>query len=302
MNSYMTDNHKLHWDDLRIILTIGREGSLSAAARVLGSSHSTVFRQINGIEKKYATRFFKRQANGYELTEAGELVMRFAQNIEDEIQDLNRELLGKDLRLQGKIILTAPEGVSHYILMPYLASFQDQHPDIDIELRASPELFELSRSEADLAIRVTDTPPDNCIAKKICNFRLAFYASPEYLKQTKSHELLDYEYVFCNFHLELLLKTLWKNKPRPRVKLLTDKNILAATRAAANGMGASLLPCLIGEKESALQRIGEPLDYQSTLWIMTHSDLRQTVRVKALMDHLYTSMQEERRFVECDNN
>lgn len=295
----MTANHKLNWDDLRIILAIGREGSLSGAARVLGSSHSTVFLQINDIEKKYATRFFSRQTNGYTLTEAGELVMRYAQAIEEEVQDLNRELLGKDLRLQGKIVLTAPDGVSYYILMPHLMSFQEKHPDIDIELRASPELFELSRSEADLAIRSTDTPPDNCIARKICDFRLAFYASPDYLKRQNSTELMDYEFVFCNFHLELLMKTLWKNKPMPRVKMLTDKDILAASRATIDGMGASLLPCLIGEKEERLVRIGKPLDFITGLWILTHSDLRQTARVKALMDHLYESMKLESKFVEC---
>ena len=64
------------WDDLRVILAIGREGSLSAAARALGCSHTTVFRQINNIEQRYATRFFNRAPNGYELTEAGELAMR----------------------------------------------------------------------------------------------------------------------------------------------------------------------------------------------------------------------------------
>lgn len=296
----MIANSKLHWDDLRIILTIGREGGLSAAARALGTSHSTVFRQINEIENKYSTRFFSRQTNGYEPTEAGELVMRFAENIEDQVQNLNRELLGKDLRLQGKIILTAPEGVSHYILMPHLASFQEQHPDIDIELRASPDLFELSRSEADLAIRVTDTPPDNCIAKKISDFRLAFYASPEYLSRNTSGNLLDYEYVLCTLHWNKLCKSLWKNQNKPRVKLLTDKNILASARAAIEGIGVSLLPCLIGEKEAGLQRIGDPIEQKSTLWVMTHADLRQTSRVKILMNHLFESMQTERIFVECN--
>ena len=292
------NSHKMNWDDLRVILAICREGSLSAAARSLGSSHSTVFRQINEIEKKYATRFFNRHPNGYEMTEAGELAMRIATNIEEEVLDLDRELQGKDLRLQGNIRLTAPEGVSHYCLMPHLRSFYKKHPAINIELIASPVLMELSRSEADLAIRVTDDPPQNCIAKKICDFRMAFYATNSYLKKVQDLEVAEHDFVLCNHYMQPLSKTLWRNKPVPPMRF-TSENILAVARAACEGMGTALLPCLIGEKEKNLQRIGDVIDsYRSGLWVMTHADLRQTARVKALMNHLIASLSLEKLSIE----
>jgi len=294
----MTPSDKLKWDDLRVILAIGREGSLSAAARATGSSHTTVFRQINDIEKRYATRFFNRTPRGYELTEAGELAMHIAANIEEEVLDFNRELQGKDLRLQGNIRLTAPEGVSHYLLMPHLASFYKKHPDINIELIPSYNQLELARAEADLAIRVTNDPPQNTIAKKICDFRMAFYATGAYLKKVSELDIIEHDLVLYSHYLEPLTKLLWKNKsiPRPR---FTSRNILSVARAATEGMGTALLPCLIGEKEKKLKRIGEPLSsYTGGLWVMTHADLRQTTRVKALMAHLVESLKHDKPFLE----
>lgn len=294
----VTHGNKLNWDDLRVILAIGREGSLSAAARALGSSHTTVFRQINDIEQRYATRFFNRAPSGYELTEAGELAMRIAANIEEEVLDLNRELQGKDLRLQGNIRLTAPEGISHYLLMPHLASFYKKHPDINIELLPAHESLELARGEADLAIRVTNDPPQNCIAKKVCDFRMAFYATGSYLKIVQGQDIIEHDQVLYSHYLEPLTKSLWKNKPVPRLRF-TSRSILAVARAATESMGTALLPCLIGEKEKKLQRIGKPLDsYTGGLWVMTHADLRQTARVKALMNHLVESLRLEKQYLE----
>jgi len=128
----------MDWNDLRIVLAICREGSLSGAAKVLGTSHSTVFRQIHAIEQKLSTRFFKRLSHGYEMTEAGETLLARAVRIEENILDLERELKSKDLRLEGGIRLTAPEGLTNYLLVPHLAEFHRKHPDIQIYFLSYP--------------------------------------------------------------------------------------------------------------------------------------------------------------------
>ena len=290
----MTNTPPLDWDDLRIVLAICRAGSLAGAARELGTSHSTVFRQINKIEKKFSTRFFNRLPHGYEMTEAGELMLRKVGGIEDAIVELRRELQGKDLRLQGNIRLTAPEGVSHYMLMPHLASFYRAHPDITIELLPSSVVFEMGRSEVDLAIRMTDSPPQNCIAKKICNFRMGLYASDAYLQNAGDRPVWEYDYVLCQYYLQPLSKHVWKGNAIPHIKFSSD-NILSIANAAKADLGVAVLPCLIGDRESTLTRIDSPTItfFKSELWILMHADLRQTTRVKALMNHLYDSMQVE---------
>jgi len=295
----MTDFKNIDWDDLRVVLTICREGSLAAAARILNSSHSTVFRQINSIEEKFATRFFNRFPHGYEMTDAGKLLLRMASDIEESIFELTRELQGKDLRLQGNIRLTAPEGLSHYLLMPHLVSFYAKHPDIKIELMPSSVDFEMARGEADLAIRMTDAPPKHCLAQEICGFNMGLYASKAYLESAGKRDIMDYEYIMSLQCAQTFGKNIWKNRPYPRIKF-SSENVLTVANATIAGLGVAVLPCLIGEKEATLQRIDAPdfEVYQSKLWILTHADLRQTARVKSLMSHLSECLRGDRKFIE----
>ncbi|MDH5409438.1 MAG: LysR family transcriptional regulator [Gammaproteobacteria bacterium] len=295
----MNTTTDMDWDDLRIVLAICREGSLAGAARVLGTSHSTVFRQINNIEERFASRFFTRTPQGYAMTEAGELVMRMASNIEEEMIELQRELQGKNLQLQGNVRLTTPEGVSNYLLMPHLASFYSKHPDINVELLPSSVIFQIARGEADLAIRVADSPPQNCIAKEICEFRMGLYVHDAYLQTSGVKEVWEYDYLLCHFYLPSLAKHVWKNKPTPRIKFSTD-SVTALAKAAKEGLGVAALPCLIGEQEPTLTRIDSPgiEFFKSKLWILTHGDLRQTARIRALMSHLYDGLSADRHLIE----
>ena len=292
--------NSMNWDDLKIILAVCRAGSLSGAARDLGSSHSTVFRQINAIEKKFATRFFDRLPHGYEMTEAGEAVLRVASSIEEDIIGLTRDLHGKDLRLQGKIRLTAPEGVSHYLLPKHLVSFYRKHPDIQIDLIITSSPLELARQEADIALRVTSKPPESTIGRKICQFSSAMYASKSYLTRAKNLSPHNYDLIMCEDGVNWLTPSIWKNKAKPNIVFSTDST-LGVVNAAKTNMGAAMLPCFIGDQEKKLQRVTPPIkDLNSELWILTHSDLRQTARVRALMKHLYSSLSEQKALIEGD--
>ena len=292
----------MNWDDLRIILAIGREGSLSGAARLLGLSHSTVFRQINAIERRLEVRFFNRQPSGYELTESGEAAMRVAQHMEEDVLELSRELQGRDLRLQGNIRLTAPEGVAHYLLTPYLAGFYQLHPDIYIDLIITSHTLQLNRYEADLALRVTSRPPETSVGKKICQFRMAVYASQAFLTQNQNIHMADYRYAMTSDGLNWCPANIWKSRNKPNVVFKSD-NIVAVARAAVEGIGAAILPCFIGDQEPELQRVSEVFDdMQLGIWILTHEDLRQTARVRALMNYLYEQLHEQKSFIEGRTN
>ena len=291
----------MEWDDIRVVLAICREGSLAGAARALGCSHSTVFRQINAIEKRFSTRFFNRLSHGYEMTEAGETVLKHAQAIEEDILDLERELKSKDQRLKGKIRLTAPEGLTNFLLLPHLASFYIKHPDIQVELIVSADDLQLSQLEADIAIRTTRNPPPTCIGKKICDFGLAIYATETYLEKVKHLDFTRYDYLQIDNGVNWFPPSLWTSDAPPRV-IFKCSSIISVTKAANEGIGAAILPCLIGEKEPLLKRVAPPFKGLTELWILTHVDLRQTTRVKALMDHLYRSLYEEKKIMAGDDS
>lgn len=285
----------MEWDDLRVVLAVCRAGSLSGAAKALKLNKSTVFRQINAIEKKMGVRFFERLPQGYQMTEAGEMVMHTAQRMEADVNNLQTQLLGKDFRLQGNIRVTAPEGIAMAFLAPLMAEFCQIHPDIDIDLITTSAALELSRREADLAIRVTRKPPDTSLGKRVSAFNFGIYASPDYLCSRRSLPLNELDWLLADDEVYWLGKTIWKNKTQAAQQTkFVCSSTLVTMNAVKQGLGVMLLPCFLGDNEKDLERVTEPLEeLSSELWILTHQDLRHTARVKALMNYFYDGLREK---------
>ena len=285
----------MEWNDLRVVLAICRAGSLTGAAKTLGMNKSTVFRQINAIEKRMGVRFFERVQSGYLMTEAGESTMHAATQMDEVALNLERELLGKDYRLQGDIRLTAPEGIATYVLTPVIARFRKLHPDIHVELVITNAPLELSRREADLAVRVTDKPPDTSLGRCISEFNFCVYAAPRYLKRHPDTPLAEHDWVGILDETEWLIPLIWKKRDQARRKLVFSSSLtITSIQAARQGMGLILLPCFFGDREKGLTRVGEPMQkLSSELWVLTHPDLRHTARVRSLMSYIYDCLSEE---------
>lgn len=290
----------MDWSDLNLVLAICRSGTLSGAAKTLRINYTTVFRRINAIEKKLAVRLFDRQPTGYAMTEAGELIKRSAERIDEEVMALSRELLGKDLRLQGSIRITAPEGVALRLLAPHLAAFCKQHPDINLELIATSSPLRLSKREADLAVRVTNKPPDNYIGREVCKCRHGIYASPDYLENNKGLSLDDHLWVMFEDSFEISPLPSWRKKFYPKSRVVfSSNNTLAVIDAAKRGLGVTLLPCFLGDRDPGLVRtIHTPVELNFSLWILIHPDLRHTARIKALMTYLLGELEKEKSAIE----
>lgn len=281
----------MEWNELRLVLALCRSGSLSGAARYLGLNKSTVLRQINAVEGKMGVRFFERLSQGYMMTEAGEAVMRTAVRMEEEAIQLERELLGRDLRLQGDIRVTAPEGLAIRFLTPLISDFCKKHPEIFIDLNITNVPLALSRREADIAVRVTDKPPDTSLGRCISTFNFCAYAAPSYLKKHQDSKLSDHRWISVSDEV------LWKKKQKNNAKLAFSCNSTFATlEAAKKGLGAVIQPCFLGDAEKSLRRLGPPVkEYSTELWVLTHPDLRHTARVRALMNSIYDTLKQKRK-------
>lgn len=294
----------MEWNDLKVILAIGRAGTLSGAAKSLGMNHSTVFRRINVIEEKMEVRFFDRLPQGYSMTEAGEAALGTAERIDNEVNGLSRELVGKDLRLQGSIRVTAPEGVSLRLLRPVFAAFLHEHTDIQIDLVVTGSALKLSRREADLAIRVTSNPPDTSIGRQVCKFGFGVYVSKEYLEVKKNRLPEEHAWVLLEDASSWFKPAVWKKIFNPNSKVVFRSDSTSAiVNAALDGLGVTPLPCFIGDSEKELVRLDEfqkeiAKENALDLWILMHPDLRHTARVKALMRFIYESLEKEKSLIE----
>jgi len=285
---------ELEWSDLAVILAVCREGSLSGAARTLGHNHSTVFRKICAIEDKTGVRFFERLPEGYRMTEAGESAMRAAERIEAEVHALGREVLGQDMRLQGKVRITAPEGVSETLLPQMLAGFHQQHPGVTFEVAGGHSAFDLGRREADIAVRATSRPPDASLGRKLCDFRFALYASAHYRKLDEDIPLVEHDWCMIQGTIDWLVPLVWKKVIYAEKQVVfSSPATTPVVNAARNGLGLTLLPCYLGDAMDGLVRVSSPVEALTLeLWVLTHPDLRHTARVKSLMQYLYEKLGE----------
>ena len=146
-------NSNMKWDDLRLVLAIAGTGSLSGAGRRLGLSHATVFRRLGRMEERLGARLFERARTGYAPTLAGEVVAALARRIEGEVLEVERRVAGQDLRPAGTLRVTTTDTLLIGLLSPILVRFRSRFPDISLQVAVANEVFDLSRREADVALR-----------------------------------------------------------------------------------------------------------------------------------------------------
>jgi len=282
----------LDWSDLAVILAICRGESLSGAARALGQTHSTVFRRINAIEEKTGVRFFDRFRHGYVMTAAGQTAMQYAERIESEFHALGREVLGQDSRLRGRIRVTCPEALGEEHAPAIIARFCAGHPEIAIDLVPGHGAVDLNKREAELAIRATKSPPEASYGRKVCDFGVALFASPDYLAGQAKTPLSEQRFCLIEGTAKWLVPLIWKSEEiGERQTVFQCRASRAVQNAAALGLGISLLPCYIGDADERLVRASDTIRHlDMELWVLTHPDLRKTARVRALMAHFHDEL------------
>ncbi len=282
----------LEWNDLSIILAIGRAGSLSGAARAIGKTHSTVFRNIKAIEQKTGVRFFDAFDSGYVPTDAGRAAIKYAERIEGEVQALEIEVLGQDTKLSGRIRLTCPEAFASEHAPGIIAKFVQAHPDIRVDVSPGHGAADLSKREAEIAIRATRSAPDTAFGRKICAFRFAMYAAPDYLAARPDLDVPTEPVAMIEGSVGWLVPAIWPTKEAGEERAVFQSSASRAVQnAAAAGIGLTFLPCYVGDADPRLARITDPLEHlDMQLWVLTHPDLRNTARIRALMAFLYDEL------------
>lgn len=277
----------MQWDDLRIILSIARSGSLAGAARDLGVNHSTVFRRLNAFEEALGVRLFERLPSGYALTVAGEEMRASAEMVEREIDRLDRRITGQDLRLHGSLVVTTTDTLAAGILGPHIAAFKRAYPDIDLELILDNQNVSLTKRQADVAIRPTLNPSETLVGRKICDVAFAIYGTKT-LATEYHKDISKIPWVSADDSLSHLASDQWFRREHPNAKIAMRSNSLQGVLIAAEaGVGVGLLPCFMGDRSPSLARISDPIQGGgSALWLLTHEDLRHTARVRAFLDFM----------------
>jgi DNA-binding transcriptional LysR family regulator len=278
---------RLEWDDLRYVLAVASAGSLAGAARSLGVNHTTVLRRVGAFEARLGLRLFERLPTGYVLTTGGEELIAAARAIDETVTTLERKLAGQDLRLSGTLRVTATDTLMASILPGMLAEFREAHPGIQVEIAVSNLMLNLTKRDADVAIRPARDPPDVLVGRRIARIAFAIYGSPDYLARHRGGgDLGSHRWVAPDDVLAGTSVAKWMRSELPESEIaLRADSLLGLCEAAKAGVGLAALPCYLGDTSPGLVCVHRPIAAMETaLWILTHEDLRRTARVRAFTD------------------
>jgi DNA-binding transcriptional LysR family regulator len=286
-----------NWDDLRYFHAIAEAGSLNGACKHLGVNHSTVFRRINSLEEKLGVRLFERRDARYILTGSGEALLRRTAQITTAIDEVDRLIVGGDQALKGTIRITAPDGFAYYALPSLIAEFSALYPGINIQLLASSDDFNLSRLEADIALRSTSSPPEHLIGRKLFTMPWNLYGSSKIFTQPMGNfgirQLAHYPLIGPDRALLRVQPMQWLEKYSDKLHFSARANTFMGMAALAReGVGLALLPEDVAE---GLQQVGQvkgrivagkEQPFESDVWLLTHPDLRGNAKVRTCMQFL----------------
>ena len=281
------------WDEHRLILAIERGGTLRAAADRLGVTHTTVSRRLAALEAGSPSPVFRRSGRSYVLTDHGRERVAIAEQIERLDHAALRLGRGSEGSLSGPLSLSAPRAFLHSAgLLKDLAAFRDAHPGIELTVVGSDSLADLDRGQADVALRGQIGPDPHLVGRLVSPVGLQYYGRRDYLESTPPER---YGWIAApaardatgSGTLDWLAQSPYPDAP----VTLAVGDIISRYRAVADGLGLGRLACFMAETDPELVPIGEspPVPFYD-LWILTHPDLRNAPKVRALSQWLWDAL------------
>ena len=282
------------WDDVRHFLALARTGSVRAAGSALGVSHSTVARRVEALETRLGVKLFDRHRDGYLLTDAGSEMVAGAERIELEMAALERGLAGQDARLEGPVRVTCTDPFLAKILVGALASLCERHPGIELELDADGKNLDLSKREADIAVRAllpAASPPEHLIGRRLVPIVLANYVATVH-KGRLDPERGGGDGRWLGSDRRKVVEEMVASSSYPHLPIWGSFGSMALmVHAARAGLGLVMLPTYVGDPDPELERLTKPdVRHAAEFWLLSHRDLRDNARLRAAREHINAAM------------
>ncbi len=281
---------ELNWDDLRFILAAARSASFAGAARRLRVNESTVARRITGAERCLNTQLFERNIGGLQPTKAGLKAIARAERIELDVYAIQNDVSGMDQVVAGSVRLTSVPIVINHVLVPELQNLLKAHPQLQLELVAEPRNLSLTKREADIALRLARPSRElSAVTRRIGQLEYAVYARKG--KKMKLLPWIAYEDSMSDLpHARWIRKQMIRDEQQHSCLMVNDAEAILA--GVKTGIGKSLLPVVVAEKESKLIRVDyETQSLTREVWVLIHPDMRKLARVRAVVDWLISIFQ-----------
>jgi len=276
---------ELDWGNLRFFLEMARSGSLSKAARKLAVDRNTVARRVTTLEAELGLSLFERGPLGWTRTKAGHELADLASRVEQDVLALALHAGASDRNLTGSVRLTTTMHLSAYLLVPALPALRARHPGLVLEIAADQRNFDLTRREADLALRMGRPQDPGLVTRKLSGIQFRFYASKALVGARRTVDLVEDPFVGYEESLVRTPQERWLAKVAPGRRVVFRCNSTASLAAAARaGVGVALLPCFVAEAEPGLVVLDGPAPPDHELWLLVHGELRRSPPVRAVIE------------------
>lgn len=289
----------MNWDDLRFFLAIAHSASLSEAGRRLGVSQPTVSRRLAAMEARLGVSLFERSERGHVLSAAGSDILETAEHVEEEITSIGRRIYGRDSGVSGSLRITCTDVMANRYLIGKLARFAADHPGIDLSISCSLQHLNLSRREADVAVRITNHPPETLVGRRLAKVAVGIYgaatsaAGEDAGNPIEGRDWIGWQDETYN---RMMIAALY---PGARIRHRAD-DMLAIAAMARAGLGLVILPCYVADPDPGLRRVvPEPItEGLMDLWVLSHPDLRRAARVRAVTEFIAECVTADRALFE----
>jgi DNA-binding transcriptional LysR family regulator len=296
-------SRNLAWDDFRLVKAIADTRGLTGAAERLGVNHSTMFRRLGQIEDALGVALFERHRTGYALTTAGEEMVALAERMDDDVTAFARKLAGRELSPAGELRVTTSDSLLVHLLTPLFARFCGQCPDVRLDIILANQALNLSKRDADVAIRAGDSPPETLVGRRVARIAWALYGRAADFPRAGAVDLgsLDQRpWVSLGDDLAALKVVRFVREHVPPERVVYKVNtVLGLAEAVEAGVGVGHLPCFVADVRPSLVRLSPPEPrFAADLWLLTHPDLRHSARVRVFLDFLAAEIAGWRKLIE----
>lgn len=278
----------LDWNDLRFFLAIHRARTLAGASRALGVEHTTVGRRLTAIENALGAKLFVRTPDGFSPTTAAAAILPLAEQAEAALLAIERVALNDDDRPEGLVRLTTSETFAGFVGRR-LAELRTKHPGITVEVLSGNATLDLSRREADIALRMAATKQPELLCRSIATMGWSLYAAQGYVETrgpiAPFESLRGHDVIGFNESLSQVPGALWFDAHGEGANVVVRcGSIPAAFNAALGGLGIAAIPCFLGDGEPTLTRLVPDLIGERDMFLVVHPDLAKVARVRVVMD------------------